>query len=880
VALSNQPDSLSRALLIGSLGVGVGIVWLTYIVLAPFFSTTGASGEESTKARVPPYDYQPWHSLPVQGGRTKPFETACAEEVLYVTGRQKFEGMDPVAIVLAWILRPSDGPLPGYTDWENYPFILCDHRGLRRQVYDHLTQNRELLETQLNGKYISPADLRESPGFVRLLHEAAQRRKEDREKAHFSMSKEQLKAEEVKDRLIRFDAIRGLAVTHLYASALATERFLVLPEDAEGQDKSLDQARDRLEREMRKYPDPFHLVGLDRVPGSAWFSCAELRAVRRDPEKWRAFMEERLSEQPQRYVSPERLQALHNFQEQVRAGQGQWPVVQLEAVLHERQEKKIAEFEQALRANDRDRVNHFFSRVLLSSKANQDRLQAARDKLRKEQTTNQVAFNQAIAEELRAIFRDADDEVLQRLRRGLDLARTRGYLPDDPEFRMFHLDYLESLDPEVYQESLAAQRFPSAETDQVLDAFARVQDAYRSGDTDRFAKTSQAFFCVLRDLTDWTTIQGLADRNSGGETQTALERVKRARAAGDPEQIEQAQAEFFATVGAAGERVEPYPGVSTIPLEVLFNRVQPFLWAWIVMLAALVAFITSMALGSRVCYVVAFALYLGSLALQLFGFFVRIYLSGRAPVGNIYETVIFTAFMAAIFAAILELIYRRRVIGLAGAAVATLGLVLADQLSLALDPRISPLVPVLRTNYWLTIHVLTIVSSYAGGTLAWGLGNITLGLMAFGKGRRETLHTLSRFTYRAMQIAVLLLAAGTFLGGWWAAESWGRFWGWDPKEVGALIALVCYVIPLHARYIGWVKDFGLAVCAVVCYAAILLSWYAVNFLLAAGLHSYGFGGAGEGPWWVLWAALLNIEWVLVASLLYRSKMREPAVFNV
>jgi hypothetical protein len=173
---------------------------------------------------------------------------------------------------------------------------------------------------------------------------------------------------------------------------------------------------------------------------------------------------------------------------------------------------------------------------------------------------------------------------------------------------------------------------------------------------------------------------------------------------------------------------------------------------------------------------------------------------------------------------------------------------------------------VLRSNYWLTVHVLTIVSSYAGGTLAWGLANITLAMMAFGKGRRETLHTLSQFTYRAMQIAVLLLAAGTFLGGWWAAESWGRFWGWDPKEVWALIALVCYVIPLHARYIGWVKDFGLAVSAVVCYAAIVMCWYGVNFVLGAGLHSYGFGGGG--PWWVFWAGLINIEWVIIASMLY------------
>src|SRR5262249_1376469 len=158
-----------------------------------------------------------------------------------------------------------------------------------------------------------------------------------------------------------------------------------------------------------------------------------------------------------------------------------------------------------------------------------------------------------------------------------------------------------------------------------------------------------------------------------------------------------------------------------------------------------------------------------------------------------------------------ELIYRKKIFALAGALVATIGLVLADQLPLALDPKISPLVPVLRSNFWLTIHVLTIVSSYAGGTLAWGLGNMALGLIVCGSAQRETVKMLSQFTYRALQIAVLLLAAGTFLGGWWAAYSWGRFWGWDPKETGALIALVCYVIPLHMRYIGWIKDFGLAV---------------------------------------------------------------------
>jgi ABC-type transport system involved in cytochrome c biogenesis permease subunit len=284
------------------------------------------------------------------------------------------------------------------------------------------------------------------------------------------------------------------------------------------------------------------------------------------------------------------------------------------------------------------------------------------------------------------------------------------------------------------------------------------------------------------------------------------------------------------------------------------------------MALAAAVLLASLGLQSRGFYFAGLGFYLISLGFQLAGFVLRVTIAGRAPVANMYETVIFVAFMSAIFALILAAVYRSRVIALAGALVATLGLILADQMPLALDPKISPMVPVLRTNFWLTVHVLTIVASYAGGTLAWGLGNVTLAMLALGKGTRETLKTLSQFTYRAMQIAVLLLATGTLLGGCWAAESWGRFWGWDPKEVGALIALICYVIPLHARYIGWVQDFGLAVSAVLCYASIILSWYVVNFLLASGLHSYGFSAGGALG--VLWASLVNIEWVLCASYLH------------
>jgi ABC-type transport system involved in cytochrome c biogenesis permease subunit len=106
---------------------------------------------------------------------------------------------------------------------------------------------------------------------------------------------------------------------------------------------------------------------------------------------------------------------------------------------------------------------------------------------------------------------------------------------------------------------------------------------------------------------------------------------------------------------------------------------------------------------------------------------------------------------------------------------------------------------------------------------------------------------LSNFIYRAMQVGVLLCAAGTILGGVWADYSWGRFWGWDPKEVWALITLLVYLVPLHGRFAGWVNTFGLVVASVACFLSVLMAWYGVNFVLGVGLHSYGFvEGGGQG----------------------------------
>ncbi len=177
---------------------------------------------------------------------------------------------------------------------------------------------------------------------------------------------------------------------------------------------------------------------------------------------------------------------------------------------------------------------------------------------------------------------------------------------------------------------------------------------------------------------------------------------------------------------------------------------------------------------------------------------------------------------------------------------------------------------ILRNNFWLAIHVLIITASYGAGALAWGLGNVSLGLYAFGRYRDaekparrlppRACSVLGGYIYRAMQLSVLLLAAGTITGAIWADFAWGRYWGWDPKEVWALITLLIYLVILHGRWAGWAGDFGMALGAVFGATSIIMAWYGVNFILTGGLHSYGSGGGGQAPVLIL----VGCNWAFVA----------------
>jgi ABC-type transport system involved in cytochrome c biogenesis permease subunit len=783
------------ALLIGA------FLWLSWVNFAPFF-TPRSDTADAREVRLPALNYEAWHDLPcLHRGRIKPFETACQEIMREITGANHFKKLDSVGVVLAWLTSHRD---EGTTKavWDDVPFILCGHEGVRSLLFrvrpDGTLSDEQPTPEFMEAHFASPNQLRQfREGMAKLrerdlpLFEELYKPIEDKEK-------------EAAGKLFLYEQI--------------VQNLPPPTDDGE-------------------YHDPLAFVALDKVAGSPWFSLAELRRLARDPGAWEKILQDRVEQAPQLYLPEECRAALEEFKTRLKRGEGNRTIDELADVVARNRADTVSRWVKLRAANKEREADDLLDKMFrssLSGETEKSRAQLA-DKMRE---VYKAGDTQKIATALTDLLTERDQRVLKQLRERLP--QDGDYRPDATRFRMLHLGYLETRFPELYRDAVRWQKFNKDDALAVLGAFNQVQEAYAGGDAGKFDRASEGFFATVQRISEKAGAYPGAD--TLGDRVTAL---------------------------LTGETVRP-PSEGLLNLELTFNKVTPFRWAWVSMLAAVVLFLVSLGLNSRLCYLLAFVAFGVSLAFQLFGFCVRMLISGRPPVTNMYETVVWVALVSAGFALVLELIYRKKIIALAGAIVASIALVLADTLPVVLDPALRPLNPVLRSNFWLTIHVITEVSSYAAGTLAWGLGNISLTMIIFGKGSRETVKMLGQFTYRALQLAVLLLAAGTFLGGWWAAYSWGRFWGWDPKETGALIALVCYVIPLHMRYIGWVKDFGLAVSAIVCYIAVLGSWYGVNFLLGAGLHAYGFGGGGAT--WVFWAIVLNLLYLNAARLIYLNNL--------
>jgi cytochrome c-type biogenesis protein CcsB len=312
-----------------------------------------------------------------------------------------------------------------------------------------------------------------------------------------------------------------------------------------------------------------------------------------------------------------------------------------------------------------------------------------------------------------------------------------------------------------------------------------------------------------------------------------------------------------------------YPPASRLRLEHLYNHTNTFeLSVWVFGAAFLLLAIHQIRPLPVPLVPTGVALALLGFVLNLAGLAMRCIIAGRPPVTNMYESVLWVAFGAVAFGLGFFWKYRAPVYLLAALPAASLLLLLVHQMPIAMPARLDPLVPVLRDNFWLTIHVLTITLSYSAFALAMVFGHIILGRAILWPARVREDAQIHFWLYRVLQIGILLLAAGTILGGVWANYSWGRFWGWDPKETWALIALLCYIFALHGRLAGWWSRFGLAVASVLCFMAILMAWYGVNFVLGAGLHSYGFGIGGEG----YVATFVILDALFVAAALLRTRL--------
>ena len=296
--------------------------------------------------------------------------------------------------------------------------------------------------------------------------------------------------------------------------------------------------------------------------------------------------------------------------------------------------------------------------------------------------------------------------------------------------------------------------------------------------------------------------------------------------------------ELLAKNTYVGRYIERLYG-SFFEFEAYFNGVSPFFFCWwpyltAFSLAALAWLGWSGPLNRASFWLIVFTLVVHTVALGA-----RIYISGRPPVTNLYSSAVFIGWAVVLFGLALELVYRNGIGNVVASALGFASMVIAHNLAGDGD-TFAVLVAVLDTQFWLATHVVTVTLGYATTFFAGFLGVAYVLRGWFSRSLTpETSRELSRMIYGTICFSLFFSFIGTVLGGLWADDSWGRFWGWDPKENGALIIVLWNALVLHARWGGMVKDRGLAVLSIGGNIVTGWSWFGVNEL-GVGLHSYGF----------------------------------------
>jgi ABC-type transport system involved in cytochrome c biogenesis permease subunit len=305
------------------------------------------------------------------------------------------------------------------------------------------------------------------------------------------------------------------------------------------------------------------------------------------------------------------------------------------------------------------------------------------------------------------------------------------------------------------------------------------------------------------------------------------------------------------------------PELEKADAEARFNAAEPFYTATNLYLLALFAAVFSWLFWPQALGRAAFALIGIAWVLATAGILTRMWLEVRPPVTNLYSSALFIGWGAVALCLLLEYFFKNAVASVAAGAVGYVTLIIAHHLSLSGD-TLEVMRAVLATNLWLATHVVTVTSGYAATFLAGFLALIYIVRGVFTRSLdKATADSLARMVYGIVCFATLLSFVGTVLGGIWADQSWGRFWGWDPKENGALLIVMWNALILHARWGGMIKQRGLMCLAVAGNIFTSWSWFGTN-MLGVGLHSYGFTDAA---FWALTLFVLSqIGFILLANL--------------
>jgi len=310
------------------------------------------------------------------------------------------------------------------------------------------------------------------------------------------------------------------------------------------------------------------------------------------------------------------------------------------------------------------------------------------------------------------------------------------------------------------------------------------------------------------------------------------------------------------------------PTASKINAEIFFNKLDIFfnltlayvLLGFIMVVLAFVVIFKPEFKPAKTTKII-FAILTILFAIQTFGMGYRWYLSGHAPWSDIYETLIYISW-SAIFAGVI--FFRNSLLAL-GAATIIAGIFMFTAHLTDVDPQITSLVPVLK-SYWLTIHVSILTASYGFFGLSAILGFLTLIMFIFRKNRPhldDIIKHISAINEISLIIGLACITIGNFLGGVWANESWGRYWGWDPKETWAYVSIVVYALVIHLRFVKSLNTpYVLATASLLAFSSIMMTYLGVNFYLS-GMHSYATGDPVPIPMW----AYLTVATAFAAIIL-------------